>query len=61
PRLKGTSVEAGDLRGGAALVSAGLAADGVTMIRCCKHILRGYEDICRDLQSLGADIQYMEE
>ncbi|MEG1780615.1 MAG: UDP-N-acetylglucosamine 1-carboxyvinyltransferase [Clostridium sp.] len=61
PRLKGTSVEASDLRGGAALVSAGLAADGVTMIRCCKHILRGYEDICRDLQSLGADIQYMEE
>lgn len=55
--LTGCSVEAADLRGGAALVVAGLAAEGETTIRNCSHILRGYEDICRDLQKLGADIR----
>lgn len=55
--LRGCSVEALDLRGGAALVVAGLAAEGDTTIRNCGHILRGYEDICRDLQNLGANIR----
>lgn len=57
-RLVGAKVKALDLRGGAALVIAGLMADGLTEISDCFHILRGYEDICRDLQSIGADIRY---
>lgn len=51
------AVEARDLRGGAALVVAGLGAKGQTVITGCSHILRGYEDICRDLTKLGASIQ----
>lgn len=54
--LYGSRVEAKDLRGGAALVVAGLAAEGETVITGCHHIFRGYEDICRDLSSLGAQI-----
>lgn len=54
--LSGAQVQACDLRGGAALVVAGLAAEGETRITECYHILRGYEDICRDLKVLGADI-----
>lgn len=60
-KLKGNFVEAGDLRGGAALVSAGLAAEGYTRIGCSGHIFRGYEDICGDLKSLGADIRRIED
>lgn len=56
--LTGTSVEARDLRGGAALVVAALAAEGMTEIGQCCHIVRGYEDICRDLTSLGARIGF---
>ena len=55
--LRGGSVTATDLRGGAALVIAGLACDGLTEIHDCHHIERGYEDICRDLSSLGAAIR----
>ena len=55
-RLSGTRVRAWDLRGGAALVAAGLAASGETVIEDCIHIERGYEDICRDFQFLGGDI-----
>ncbi len=58
--LKGNQVTAPDLRGGAALVVAGLACEGVTEIHECYHIERGYEDICRDLSSLGAVIRGME-
>lgn len=57
-RLSGAKVKALDLRGGAALVIAGLMAEGMTEIEDCFHILRGYEDICRDLRSIGADIWY---
>ena len=57
-RLYGASVEAKDLRGGAALAVAGLLADGVTRIGGCKYIVRGYEDICRDLAGLGASIAW---
>lgn len=52
--LKSQTVCAGDLRGGAALVVAGLATDGITEITGYSHIRRGYEDICRDLVRSGA-------
>jgi len=55
--LRGARVQACDLRGGAALVIAGLAAKGETRITDCHHIARGYEDICRDLRGLGANIR----
>ncbi len=55
-RLTGTVVEAPDLRGGAALVTAGLVADGVTEIRCISHLDRGYEDLVGKLRRLGAGI-----
>lgn len=58
--LTGAAVRARDLRGGAALVVAGLASEGVTRVSDCSHIERGYEDICRDLGSLGAVIRGME-
>lgn len=52
--LSGTRVEAQELRGGAALVVAGLAARGETYVKNRNFIERGYEDICRDLNCLGA-------
>ncbi len=55
--LKGASVTAPDLRAGAALVIAGLAAKGVTEIRDIKYIQRGYEGIEEKLRGLGADIE----
>ncbi|MCI8512074.1 MAG: UDP-N-acetylglucosamine 1-carboxyvinyltransferase [Lachnospiraceae bacterium] len=54
--LKPAIVRAPDLRGGAALLAAALAADGVSMIDGAGHIERGYEDICRDLRTLGAEV-----
>jgi len=54
--LSGTVVEAPDLRGGAALVTAGLIADGLTEVRGVHHIDRGYEDIMGKLRGLGADV-----
>lgn len=55
-RLHGSSLCAEELRGGAALVLAGLGAGGETYIENCGHIYRGYENICRDLSELGARI-----
>ena len=55
-RLHGTTLVAEELRGGAALVIAGLGAGGETYIENCGHIYRGYENICRDLSELGARI-----
>lgn len=55
-RLQGRPVEAEELRGGAALVIAGLEAEGRTQIGNRHFIERGYEDICRDLRALGARI-----
>lgn len=52
----GASITAPDLRAGAALVIAGLAADGVTTVDEVKYIERGYEDFHLKLQSLGAQI-----
>ncbi len=54
--LTGTVVEAPDLRGGAALVTAGLAAEGVTEVRGVQHIDRGYEDLAGKLTALGAEV-----
>ena len=58
-RLTGAKVCATDLRAGAALVLAGLAAEGVTEITGVQHIERGYVDIAGKLQKLGADIYYV--
>ena len=55
-RLSGASVEATDLRGGAALVVAGLAASGVTEIGGLNHLDRGYEKLENNLSGLGAEI-----
>lgn len=56
-RLRGAKVNATDLRAGAALVLAALAADGETEISGIHHIDRGYVNIVEKLQALGADIQ----
>ena len=59
-RFEGAIVEAPDLRAGAALVLAGLAASGTTEVRHIGHIDRGYEHFEHKLQALGADIQRAE-
>ncbi len=56
-RLAGAPVQAADLRGGAALVVAGLAARGRTEVSGTEFIRRGYEDIVRDFKQLGANIR----
>ena len=55
-RLFGTEVSAADLRGGAALIIAALAASGTTVVNNVQYIDRGYESIERDLKLIGADI-----
>lgn len=55
-RLHGAGTEAVELRGGAALVTAGLMAEGESVIRGCRYIDRGYENICKDFRELGARI-----
>lgn len=55
-RLSGAQVTAKDLRGGAALVLAGLAAEGITEVAGVEHIDRGYEDLGDKLRHLGAEI-----
>lgn len=55
-RLKAADIKACELRGGAALVIAGLEACGESRISGCSYIYRGYENICRDLRDLGARI-----
>lgn len=57
PKLYGCQVRATDLRAGAAMVLAGLVADGVTEVTDIHHIDRGYEDLVAKLTGLGADIQ----
>ncbi len=58
--LHGTSVRASDLRGGAALAVAALAAEGETEIRGMEHVLRGYEDMAGALNALGAEARLAE-
>jgi len=55
-RLTGAQVEASDLRAAAALVLAGLAADGETIIEKIMHLDRGYENLERKYAALGAEI-----
>ena len=57
PALHGTTLEAPDLRGGAALILAALAAEGVTELSGIEHIDRGYEDLPGKLSLLGASIE----
>ena len=57
PRLSGAPVKAFDLRAGAALVLAGLAAEGITEIHDIYHVKRGYENFESKLSGLGADIK----
>lgn len=56
-QLSGAPVRATDIRAGAALVLAGLCADGVTEVAHVHHIDRGYPDFVAQLQSLGADVR----
>ena len=56
-KLHGKNISATDLRAGAALVTAGLIADGVTVIDNVEHILRGYERIISKLSHVGAKIR----
>ena len=60
-QLYGAEVTANDLRAGAALVIAGLAAQGTTYIKNIHYVERGYENIIQKLTALGADIQRIEE
>ena len=57
PCLRGANVKAPDLRGGAALVVAGLASEGTTEVSDVYHIDRGYQDFENKLRILGADIE----
>ncbi len=57
PQLKGTVVQATDLRAGAALIIAGLVADGLTEVTDIQHIDRGYEHIENKFMNLGAKIK----
>lgn len=59
--LKGAPVSATDLRAGAAMVLAGLVAEGSTEISNVYHIDRGYEDLVGRIRKLGANIQRIEE
>jgi len=56
-RLSGAEVWATDLRGGAALILAGLNASGYTKVYNAEYVLRGYENIDKKLLSLGAEIK----
>ena len=58
--LHSAAVRSADLRGGAALVIAGLQAQGVTQIHNMHHIQRGYQDIAGDLAALGAEVSTAE-
>lgn len=61
PRLSGTAVRAHDIRGGAAMVVAGLAAEGETRISGVHHIDRGYDDLVGRLRGVGATIERRNE
>ena len=59
-KLQGKEVVAADLRAGAAMVLAGLKAEGTTIISEVEHILRGYENIVEKLSDVGATIKIIE-
>ena len=60
-QLYGATVYAHDLRAGAALVIAGLAAEGTTYVENIHFIERGYEKLVEKLTALGADIRRIED
>jgi UDP-N-acetylglucosamine 1-carboxyvinyltransferase len=60
-RLHGAEVEIGDLRAGASLILAALAAEGSTVIHGAHHVHRGYENIERKFEDLGARIERLAE
>ncbi|MBR2877358.1 MAG: hypothetical protein IKC01_09475, partial [Clostridia bacterium] len=60
-RLYGANVVSPDLRGGSALVLAGLSAVGVTEVSAIKHIDRGYENFETNLCMINADVVRMED
>ena len=60
-KLKGTTVHAKDLRAGAALIIAGLAAEGTTYVKNIHYVERGYERIIEKLTQLGAQIRRIED
>ena len=59
-KLYGANVKATDLRGGAALVLAGLNAKGITTVENIEYILRGYEELDNKLRKLGAEIKLVD-
>ena len=59
--LEGATVSAHDMRAGAALVIAGLAAKGTTRVQNIHFVERGYENLIGKLTALGADIRRIEE
>ena len=61
PRFSGAIVSSPDLRAGAALVIAGLAADGHTIVEDIVYIQRGYERFEEKLRGLGAEIDRVED
>lgn len=60
-KLTGTTVYARDLRAGAALVIAGLAAEGTTIVEDIHFVERGYEDLVEKLTAMGAKIRRIED
>ena len=60
-QLYGAEVKANDLRAGAALIIAGLSAQGTTLIDNIHYVERGYENIIQKFRALGADIQRIED
>lgn len=59
--LTGCEVQATDLRAGACLVIAGLAADRKTRVTNVEHVLRGYENLVQKLKDVGAEIELLDE
>jgi UDP-N-acetylglucosamine 1-carboxyvinyltransferase len=60
PRLSGAPVRASDIRAGAALVVAGLGAEGETVVADAHHVARGYQDLPGRLRALGADVTWVD-
>lgn len=60
-RLSGAPVRAADVRAGAALTVAGLAAQGETVVYGCHHVERGYHDLPASLRALGADVTRVDD
>jgi UDP-N-acetylglucosamine 1-carboxyvinyltransferase len=60
-QLYGATVTARDLRAGAALVIAGLAAKGTTWVKNIHYVERGYEQLIEKLEALGATIRRVED